>query len=356
MSETAKQTTISPEEALMRAADVAFPQFEQSEVDKYSKDVFDHVEGWLQKQLRDLFNIATGKKIPHQAIRYKIIDEMNIKTGRYHNGTDISCPYHCWPEPPIFENPPEPPPVGLKDVVEELRKGRESTERRAEAEARAQVKPKGNLHFEWLEESQDDWREWLIVGVIGKGEFSMWFGEPSAGKSTVIGNLAFHVAYGSEFLGFRLDSCPVVYFAAERHKMVKRRLRGLRDKYGTGGLRRLGVVDGALDIRNPNDVAKFIDGTRRVADEAGEPVGLIIIDTYSRAMGGGNENAPEDGGAAVMNIQLIINETGAHVLVIHHVGTKPKIAHAAGRASLALMTRHLMSRSRRESLKSLGHG
>jgi hypothetical protein len=32
------------------------------------------------------------------------------------------------------------------------------------------------------------------------------------------------------------------------------------------------------------------------------------------------ENGPLDGGAAVANIQKIINETGAHVLIVHHVG------------------------------------
>ena len=47
---------------------------------------------------------------------------------------------------------------------------------------------------------------------------------------------------------------------------------------------------------------------------------MVIIDTYSRALGGGDENGPLDGGAAVVNIQQIADETGAHVLIIHHVG------------------------------------
>jgi hypothetical protein len=237
MSTTEKPAPLPFDEFIMKAADDAFGRFEPDAVDKYGAKIFEEIERRFRNPL-----IVGGRRIPFEAVRDGIIEKMNIKTARYLNDTDIRCPYRCWPEPPLYDHrdDPEMPSLfddgraSLRDVVEELRKGRESTERRAEAEAKAKAKPKpkGSLYFEWLEESEDAWREWLIVGVIGRGEFSMWVGDPSAGKSILIGNLAFHVAYGSEFLGFKLNSCPVVYFAAERHKMVKRRLRGLRNKYG----------------------------------------------------------------------------------------------------------------------------
>jgi hypothetical protein len=47
---------------------------------------------------------------------------------------------------------------------------------------------------------------------------------------------------------------------------------------------------------------------------------LIVIDTLSRAIAGGNENASEDMGALVRNGDRLREITGAHVLWVHHCG------------------------------------
>jgi RecA-family ATPase len=47
---------------------------------------------------------------------------------------------------------------------------------------------------------------------------------------------------------------------------------------------------------------------------------LLIIDTAARAMAGGNENAAEDMGVLIKNIDLIRQEIGCFVLLIHHSG------------------------------------
>jgi len=181
-------------------------------------------------------------------------------------------------------------------------------------------KPKRGLKFEWLDEIEESNRDWLVWGLIGKREMSAWYGEPSAGKSILAGDLAFHVAHGLSWMKMDVVKTPVAYFAAERAGLVGRRLRGLKSHLKIKGKSDLIVISGALDIRDPRDTAGFIAGIKRAGEEAGAPVGLVIIDTYSRALGGGDENGPLDGGAAVVNIQQIADETGAHVLIIHHVG------------------------------------
>jgi hypothetical protein len=50
------------------------------------------------------------------------------------------------------------------------------------------------------------------------------------------------------------------------------------------------------------------------------PIRLVVVDTLSRAMAGGNENAPDDMSAFIRNIDRIRQETGAHVLIVHHCG------------------------------------
>jgi RecA-family ATPase len=57
-----------------------------------------------------------------------------------------------------------------------------------------------------------------------------------------------------------------------------------------------------------------------VAAQTGHPVALVIVDTLSRAMAGGNENSPEDMTAIVGNCDRIRAATGAHVCIVHHSG------------------------------------
>ena len=181
-------------------------------------------------------------------------------------------------------------------------------------------RPKGDLKFEWLDEIKESNREWLVWGLIGKRELSGWFGEPSAGKSISSGRPRTPCRAWTALDGNGCRQDPRRLFAAERAGLVGRRLQGLKSHLKITGKSDLIVISGALDIRNPKDTESFIAGIRRAGDEAGAPIGMVVIDTYSRALGGGDENGPLDGGAAIKNIQQIADDTGAHVLIIHHVG------------------------------------
>ncbi len=199
----------------------------------------------------------------------------------------------------------------VKGFLESLRN------RKARAEERAEAKHSwvsGALEFTQLEKIETKPRDWLVWGLIGKGEASAWYGDPSSGKSVVAGDLVFHVTHGLPWLGLEVVKTPAVYFPLERYGLVARRLQGLAAKHGTDAEFDPYIVRGEFDIRDPKYARHFIDGIKRAG------AGLAVVDTYSRSLNGGNENGPEDGGAAIANIQRIIDETGAHVLLIHHVG------------------------------------
>jgi len=66
------------------------------------------------------------------------------------------------------------------------------------------------------------------------------------------------------------------------------------------------------------DLERLIAMVRGI--DIGTPIGLIIIDTLSRVMAGGNENSPEDMGALVRNIDRLRAETGAATILVHHSG------------------------------------
>jgi hypothetical protein len=66
-------------------------------------------------------------------------------------------------------------------------------------------------------------------------------------------------------------------------------------------------------------------------------VALVVIDTLSRAMQGGNENASEHMGAFVINVDKLRIATGAHVMIVHHSG-KDKAKGARGHSLLRAAT------------------
>jgi CBS domain-containing protein len=66
--------------------------------------------------------------------------------------------------------------------------------------------------------------------------------------------------------------------------------------------------------------AAIIEQAKRLTEAAGHPVGLIIIDTFARAVAGDDENAAMDMSSFVGRLQAIARETGAAVLVVHHPG------------------------------------
>jgi archaellum biogenesis ATPase FlaH len=183
------------------------------------------------------------------------------------------------------------------------------------------VKPPGLLKLTWIHETEeDDEREWLVYGMCAKGEMSVVFGEPSAGKSIIAGDIALHVAHGMPWFGMETTKTTVLYYAAERAKLVKRRLRGLEDYHEIEDVTKVIIGSGALDIRNERDTRRFINDIKRASADSGEDVGLVIIDTFSRSLNGGDENSQSDVGDAVKNMQRIADETGVHLMAIHHVG------------------------------------
>jgi hypothetical protein len=98
------------------------------------------------------------------------------------------------------------------------------------------------------------------------------------------------------------------------------------------------MVPHALSLLDPSeDVEDLIELIRAKASEIGEPIQLVIVDTLARAMAGANENSSEDMTRLVRAGDRIREETGAHLMWIHHSGkdqTKGARGHSSLRAAL----------------------
>jgi hypothetical protein len=167
-------------------------------------------------------------------------------------------------------------------------------------------------------------KDWLVRDFLGAGEASCWFGQPAAGKSTIAIDLGCHVASGAPWMGRGVLHGGVLYVAAERVAVVKRRMAAFR-KYHDRPDIPLAVVGGPADLRTSPDHANLIiDYANNLASEFGLPVRLIIIETINRVLAGGNENDSADMGSLLNTLSFIQEATGAHILTVHHTPIKGK--------------------------------
>jgi hypothetical protein len=124
----------------------------------------------------------------------------------------------------------------------------------------------------------------------------------------------------------------VLYVAIERSALVKRRLAAFRVHHTVDEIP-LAIVSGQVDLRTSRDSAEhIIECASRIAEIGEVPTTLILIDTVSRALAGGDENSPKDMGSLVGNLAHIQERTGAHVSILHHIpadGTQRLRGHGA---------------------------
>jgi hypothetical protein len=159
---------------------------------------------------------------------------------------------------------------------------------------------------------------WLVDKMLGCGEASTFYGAPGCGKGVIIEDLCLHIAAGRDWHGRRVMRGAVVYVALERKKLVERRAIAFRTKHGLLDLP-FAIVGGVHDFRDPATARTIADICRQVEEATGEEVVLIVIDTLSRALAGGDENSPKDMGAIVNSTAHLQDRTKAHVLWVHHM-------------------------------------
>lgn len=176
----------------------------------------------------------------------------------------------------------------------------------------------------------------LVKGLIDQGTMSVVYGDSNVGKTFVAMDLAYHIGAGKPYAGLKTTPGLVVYVAAEGGNGAKRRVAAIREKYGKeeADRARFKLLASSVDLRRPDaDLNPFIEALRAI----GEPISMVVVDTLSRALAGGDENSPVDMGAIVKHFDAVRSATSAHMMVIHHTG-KNKASGARGHSLLRAAT------------------
>lgn len=161
---------------------------------------------------------------------------------------------------------------------------------------------------------------WLIKGVLPPTGLGVVYGAPGSGKSFFVLDLVASVACPDvlEWRGRKIVHCSVAVCFLEGGGNAANRVVALRQYRKLNFGRQLGIYTEALDLRSPRgkDVKDFCRGVKLAQPD----VGLVVVDTLSRAMSGADENSSVDMTNLIAACKVISEYLNCLVLLVHHSG------------------------------------
>jgi AAA domain len=174
--------------------------------------------------------------------------------------------------------------------------------------------------FEWITDANTAvilTGNWLVKHVLPKAGLGVMFGPPGCGKTFAALDLALHIAAGEDWREYRVKPAAVSYIAMEAGRLAQNRVHAWIGHHKKLWPKRFRMSPKTLDLRSSDkDVRALIQDIR----DNQPNVGLVVVDTLSRALVGGNENGPEDMGLLVARCEHMAFELECFVLLVHHTG------------------------------------
>lgn len=161
----------------------------------------------------------------------------------------------------------------------------------------------------------------LVHGLLTHGDASVLYGSSNVGKSFFALDLAACVATGTHYRGkTRVEGGAVIYITLEGQRTFRKRIAALKKKGILPPGTPLYIHKSTFSLLEPTDSEALVNTVQDLAAKINNPVRLIVIDTLSRAMAGGDESSSVDMSKVVRAVDDIRRETGAHVMLVHHCG------------------------------------
>lgn len=163
--------------------------------------------------------------------------------------------------------------------------------------------------------------QWLVHETIAQGGLTIIYGDPGAGKSFIALDMALRIAQGMNWHGVRTRRTGVLYIAGEGARGIGKRVTGWRISHGIDAFDApFMLLPVAVQMTDDTDRAKLlrtIDAAKTAMDF---DVGLVVIDTVSRAIAGVDENGQEAMSAFIRACDQVKEHTGGALIGIHHSG------------------------------------
>jgi len=135
----------------------------------------------------------------------------------------------------------------------------------------------------------------FVQGLLGDKQLSVIYGRSNTGKTFFATDLAFHVALGEKWRERRVEQGGVLYAALEGTTGINNRIVAFRDNLMIMNKDMPFVVMPCqVDFLRPDgNIDEFIALIGQAKADIGS-IRLVVIDTLSRALQGGDENSGQD--------------------------------------------------------------
>ncbi len=159
---------------------------------------------------------------------------------------------------------------------------------------------------------------WLIEEFLPVQSLAILYGPPKCGKTFVALDAGLALATGRPCQGHPTEPVDVVYIVGEGLRGFRTRFEAWTHHHSVDvGRVRFWVHREAVNLLNEREVQAF---TQRL-EEAGVQPGLIVVDTLSRCLPGGDENSAQHMSTAVRHLDGFRNHwPDVTTLILHHTG------------------------------------
>lgn len=177
---------------------------------------------------------------------------------------------------------------------------------------------------------------WMIFNMLAENSLAVVYGPPKSLKTFAILDICFRLAHGMDLDGSPQPPRNIYYVTGEGQGALFKRYQGWTQTHGlpVNDIPPITFVTKIVNLLDEGSVEKFIAALRQRERKRGsKQIDVIVLDTLSRAMAGGAENASEIMTKAIASAESIGQEFGALVIVVHHTG-KDSDKGARGHSSL----------------------
>jgi hypothetical protein len=160
---------------------------------------------------------------------------------------------------------------------------------------------------------------YAIKGIVDLQSLVLIYGASHSGKTFFTLDMLLHVAHELRWRGRRVRQCLVLYIAAEAGISLQRRVRAWLDHHDN-----VDPARGAFWIRQRGisfmdpDAADQIEAELSTVDNPDHLPIVIVVDTLSRSLAGGDEN--RDLPTAIAVCDRLRDRMRATLVLVHHTG------------------------------------
>lgn len=156
-----------------------------------------------------------------------------------------------------------------------------------------------------------------IKDIIPAASVGILSGHSQAGKSFIAMDMALKVAEGQPWFKHRTERGSIAWVACEGPSGAMKRLLAYK-KTHPGSLP-VELFRKGVNLTSADNVAAFIKAIKERTAKFSLPLALVVIDTLAAATPGADENKAEHMTMVLSHCQQIVDETGATVLLVHHL-------------------------------------